>query len=104
MREKLSRGQYLKRGTVENFYMDKMTGRNDSDIMILLLLKSVSTFMSYDGSNTAERWKLARTISYLTPGLLVYLKMKTQGRENLPNFNRMTISSAGKTDLIRKLL
>lgn len=90
----------MRRGTVENFHLDKITDRKDSDIMILLLLKSISTFMSYDEYNMAERWKLARTISYLTPGLLVYLKMKTHGRENHPNFNRMTIyHMLGKQDL-----
>lgn len=39
----------------------------------------------------------------LPPGPLVYLRMKTQGRENLPNFNHMTISSAEKASLYPKI-
>lgn len=51
----------LRRGRVEDFYLEKMTGRQNSDVMILVLLKSVSTRMSYDGYNMVKRWKLVKT-------------------------------------------
>lgn len=54
-------GFMLRRGRVEDFYLEKMTGRQNSDVMILVLLKSVSTRMSYDGYNMVKRWKLVKT-------------------------------------------
>lgn len=45
-----------------------MTGRQDSDVMILMLLKSTAIFLSFDWCNMAKRWKLVKTYGHYTTG------------------------------------